>query len=94
MTVWKSVKIWQLLPWVSSVFFWHTVWELCVTENLRGKLLVLIIVHQVPLRKLVVVGTEAGIGVAASWGAVPTRVEEERAWTGENERQDAQADYW
>jgi len=48
------------------VFFWHTVWELCVTENLRGKLLVLIIVHQVPLRKLVVVGTEAGIGVAAS----------------------------
>jgi len=39
-----------------------------------------------------VAGTEAGTGNAASWGAIPPRVEEERAGTGEDEGEDAQTD--
>jgi len=41
--------------------------------------------------KLVVLGTEAGAGVATSWRAVQTWVQEERTRTRENEGADAQA---
>jgi len=40
-----------------------------------------------------VLGTEVGSGITASRGAVSTRVEKERTRIGENEGQNAQADY-
>jgi len=46
------------------------------------------------LYEFVMLGTEVGSGITASWGAVSTWVKEERTRTGENEGQNAQADHW